>query len=111
MGGTNRAKEKIFAGFAFLMVRASFQGPRTQISLGRRCSRTSSRISDYLRPDAGRVSSLRRGEGSDTRFHLLRYPDDSALRREIRGKKNREPQGVRRVHSSPELEGGCVQPV
>src|SRR2546422_2529258 len=111
MGSTNRAKECIFAGFAFLLVRASVQGSRTPISARRDHSWTSSRISYYFRPNAGRVSSLRWGKGSDTRFDLLRYLDDSTLRREVCRKKNKEPQGVRRVHSCPELEGGRVRSV
>src|SRR2546426_6530717 len=111
MGITNRAKEKIFAGYAFLVVRAGFHGPRAQISCRRDCGWTPSCVSDYFRPLTRRVSNLRGGEGSDTGFHLLRYLDDSTLRREVCRKKNKEPQGVRRVHSCHELEGGRVRSV
>ena len=34
MGITNRAKESIFAGFAFFVVRASFHGPRLRFPIG-----------------------------------------------------------------------------
>src|SRR5256712_13773875 len=63
MGITNRAKEKIFAGHAFFVVRAGFHGPRAQISCRRDCGWTPSCVSDYFRPLTRRVSNLRGGEG------------------------------------------------